>query len=201
MADELNNVQEQEQVSAKALIALTKKSGGNKVLVESMEGYTKGYNIDGVYVTDGINAVIVSLTEQELPFGGASEDLHEGDPLYDVASPSMTSFDGEWRTDFLISFFGYGDGTALVEARKVGWLPSGGELSLLSANREAVNGKLEAAGGTPLGEGAYWSSQKFSNERMWSCMMGENKFTLNYGCITALAVRPVKSAEGYSEAK
>lgn len=185
----------QEQQEIKVLFALTKKSDGSKILTDSLKNYSKGYDIDGICV----GGIIVSLSEYQLPFGGTSVDLEEGDPLYDIASPSMDNMDGEWRTAFLIDFFKYGEGTALVEAAKEGWLPSGGEMSLIGANKEAINEKIAQAKGTALGDAAYWTSQKFSNERMWSYVMGENKFTLNNGCVDALAVRVVKSAEGYEE--
>lgn len=198
MAEELTNIQEQTQTS-KALIALTKKSGGNKILVESMQGYTSGYNVDGIYVTDGNHAVILSLTEMSLPFGGTSVDLTPSDELYNVASPSMSTFDGEWRTDFLIGFFNPTEDTALIEAKKFGWLPSGGEMALIASQKEAINTLLETVDGTQLSDGDYWTSQKFSNERIWSCKMEDGKFTLNNGNVSVLAVRPVKSANGYEK--
>ena len=196
---ELENVQEQPQVESKALIALTKNKGKQKILAPSMEGYESGYTVDGIYVSDGTNSFIISLNEMSLPFGGNSVDLKPGDPLYDVASPSMSTFDGEWRTDFLIGFLDAQEGTALVEAKKQGWLPSGGELSLAASLKDNVNNLLEAVGGTPLSDNYYWTSQKFSNDRMWSCDMEEGKFTLNNGNVDELCVRPIKSAEGYSE--
>ena len=195
MAEGSNNVQEQ----GKVLIALTNNKGKNKILVPSMDGYESGYTVDGIYVTDGINAIIVGLTEQQLPYGIDSEDLKDGDPLYDVASPSMSNFDGEWRTDFLIGFLGVGEGTALVEAKKDGWLPSGGEMSLIASKKEKINALLEAVGGTLLSDDDYWTSQKFSNERVWSCMMESGNFTLNNGGVDSLNVRPVKSAADYAE--
>lgn len=196
---ELENVQEQQVSPAKALIALTKNRGKSKILVPSMEGYGSGYTIDGIYVTDGKNAIIISQNEMSLPFGGTSEDLEDGHPLYNVASPSMSGFDGEWRTDFLIGFFNPEEGTALTEARKTGWLPSGGEMALIRSLKEDINELLAAVGGTPLSDDCYWTSQKFSNERMWSMDMTDGIFTLNNGNVSSLAVRPVKSAGGYSE--
>ena len=95
MAEEILYPQEQEQQdAAKVLIALTKKQGGKKILVPSLEGYETGYNVDGIYVSDGIHAVILSLTESQHPWGGNSVDLAEGDPLYDAGCNSLQSFDG-----------------------------------------------------------------------------------------------------------
>lgn len=199
MAEELVNVQEQPTEAAKVLIALTKNKGKKKLLVGSMEGYETGYTVDGIYVTDGTHAVIIAIDEQSLTFGGESQDLQPGDELYDVASPSMSSFDGDWRTDFLISFMNPEEGTALPEAKKLGWLPSGGEMALVASKKVEVNALLEAVGGTELSDDYYWTSQKFSNDRMWSCDMADGKFTLNNGCASSLAVRPVKSAAGYDE--
>ena len=201
MAEELTNVQEQPTEVSKVLIALTKNKGKQKILVPSMEGYETGYTIDGIYVSDGAHAVILSVDEQSLPFGGESVDLRPGDELYDVTSPSMSSFDGDWRTDFLISFMNPEAGTALVEAKKQGWLPSGGEMTLVASKKDEVNALLEAVGGVVLSDDYYWTSQKFSNDRMWSCDMADGKFTLNNGCVSSLAVRPVKSAAGYAEAE
>lgn len=201
MAEELTNVQEQPAEAAKVLIALTRNKGKQKILVPSMEGYEVGYTVDGIYVSDGTHAVIISVDEQTLPFGGKSEDLQPGDELYDVASPSMSSFDGEWRTDFLIGFMHPEDGTALVEAKKQGWLPAGGEMALVASNKSEVNALLEAVGGSVLSDGYYWTSQKFSNDRMWSCDMADGTFTLNNGCVSSLAVRSLKSAKGYIEAE
>ena len=218
MAEELENVQGQEQEippvenenaggvqdepvpeTPTVFIALTKNKGKKKILVGSMEGYETGYTVDGIYVTDGTHAIIIAIDEQTLPFGGSSEDLQPGDELYDVASPSMSSFDGAWRTDFLMSFMNPAEGTALPEAKKQGWLPSGGEMALIAAKKEEVNMLLEAVGGTVLSDDYYWTSQKFSNDRMWSCDMADGKFTLNNGNTSSLAVRPVKSAAGYAE--
>ena len=201
MAEELTNVQEQPAEAAKVLIALTRNKGKQKILVPSMEGYEEGYTTDGIYVSDGTHAVIISVDEQALPFGGESEDLQPGDELYNVSSPSMSSFDGEWRTDFLIGFMHPEDGTALVEAKKQGWLPSGGEMALIASQKQKVNELLEAVGGTVLSDDYYWTSQKFSNERMWSCDMADGSFTLNNGCVSSLAVRSLKSADGYAEAE
>ena len=190
---------EPEPVKPTVFIALTKNRGKSKLLVTSMAGYETGYTVDGIYVTNGTDSIILSLTEQRLAFGGDSVDLVEGDPLYNVASPSMSNFDGEWRTDFLIGFLNPAEGTALVEAKKDGWLASGGEMALIASLKDDVNALLEAVGGTQLSDDYYWTSQKFSNERMWSMDMADGKFTLNNGCVSSLAVRPVKSAEGYAE--
>lgn len=190
-------IPEPESVPEIPTVYLALSKGKKKALALSMEGYDE-YKVDGIYVTNGSNAIILSLNEQALPFGGDSEDLEEGDPLYDVASPSMSNFDGEWRTDFLINFFSPANGTALVEAKKEGWLPSGGELALIASKKEKVNELLEMVEGTPLSNDFYWTSQKFSNERMWSMDMTDGKFTLNNGCVDSLAVRAVKSADGYA---
>lgn len=190
---------EPEPAKPTVFIALTKNRGKQKILVTSMEGYESGYTVDGIYVTNGTDVILISLAEMQLAFGGDSVDLAPGDPLYNVSSPSMSNFDGDWRTDFLIGFFNPVDGTALVEAKKFGWLPSGGEMALIASKKEDVNAMLEAAGGTLLSDDYYWTSQKFSNDRMWSCDMVDGKFTLNNGCVDALCVRPVKSADGYAE--
>ena len=74
-------------------------------------------------------------------------------------------------------------------------------MTLVASKKDEVNALLEAVGGVVLSDDYYWTSQKFSNDRMWSCDMADGKFTLNNGCVSSLAVRPVKSAEGYAEAE
>ena len=200
MAEEILYPQEQEQQdAAKVLIALTKKQGGKKILVPSLEGYETGYNVDGIYVSDGIHAVILSLTESQHPWGGNSVDLAEGDPLYDAGCNSLQSFDGEWLTDFLIKMMHLTEGTAMVEAKKEGWLPAGGELTMIMANKDEVNSLLEIVGGEQLNSEHYWTSSKFSDERAYSYDMERGLFNLRKGNVNALAVRPVKSSAGYVE--
>ena len=67
--------------------------------------------------------------------------------------------------------------------------------------RDASDDVIRSVGGVVLSDDYYWTSQKFSNDRMWSCDMADGKFTLNNGCVSSLAVRPVKSAAGYAEAE
>ncbi len=196
----MNEIVNEQSVAKKAMIALTKKSNGEKLLVDSMADYASGYVVNGIYVTDGVNSLILSLGEESLPFGGSdSIDLVEGDELYNVPSPSMISFDGEWRSDFLADFYKLTNGSAIVEAKSFGWLPCGGEMALISSLKAEINTLLEEVNGTPLSDAYYWTSQKFSNERMWSCNMADGKFSLNSGNVSSLLVRPVKSANGYSE--
>lgn len=148
----------------------------------------EGWTVDGVAVDDGTHALVVSLNEVDAPFGCVeSQDEETG-----VESPSMSDFDGEARTAFLIEFYGAEDG-ALIEAKKYGWLPSGGELAFIYANKSAINEKLEVAGGDLLSDADYWTSQKFSNERIWSMNMESGVFGVDRGCVSELKVRSVKS--------
>ena len=140
--------------------------------------------------TDGQILLVVAPNETELPFGGnESEDLEE-----DVASPSMTDMDGEQRSAFLLDFYHREQkGVPTLEACKdFGWLPSGGEMALIFANKAAINEKLEAIGGTPIGDGKYWTSTRFSNDRMWHCDMSNGHFGISIGTASAAAVRAVK---------
>ena len=123
-----------------------------------------------------------------------SEKAHKEEPL-----SIMTEYDGKSRTEYIISRYGYGDGTAAFEAMKYGWLPSGGEMALLKANADTVNEKMVLVGGTLVGQDAYWTSQLFNNDYVWSLDMAEGMFGRWRGQVDVLKVRPVKSIEGYSE--
>ena len=147
---------------------------------------------DGVALVDGDGQtlLIVALNEAQLAFGGEqSQDLEE-----DVASPSMTELDGQQRSSFLIDFYGIEEKTipALDACTDFGWLPSGGEMALIYANKDAINEQLETLGGTPLGDGKYWTSQRFSNDRMWSIDMSTGTFGIALGTASVAGVRAVK---------
>lgn len=192
----LDNIQDQQTV-AKVLIALTKNRGKQKILVSSMEGYETGYTINGIGIMEGEKGILLSLSEQILPFGGISQDIPEGDKRRNITS-QMSDFDGQQRTDFIISHYELENGAA-VEAKKFGWLPSGGEMSFVYDHKDEVNALLEAVGGDPLSEDLYWTSQMFSNEYPWHMSMIDGKFAMYLGRENELAVRPVASLEGYTE--
>lgn len=201
MAENINNIEgmEQNEVSeVKVLIALTKNRGGKKLLVPSMEGYTTGYKVDGVAVIEGENSVLVTLTELSAQYGGTSEDLPLDSKMREAMSPAMTEYDGQDRTDYIIGRYGFTDG-AVVEAKKKGWLPSGGEMALVGRNKDAVNALLEAVGGALLTDDNYWTSQMFSNDYPWFMTMETVEFAMWKGQVNELRVRPVKSVEGYEE--
>lgn len=147
---------------------------------------------DGVALIDGEGQtlLIVALNESQLAFGGEeSQNLEE-----DVASPSMTGMDGEQRSAFLIDFYHARkkEVPALDACAEYGWLPSGGEMSLIYANKMAINEVLESLGGTAIGDGRYWTSQRFSNYRMWSCDMSNGTFGIALGTASVAGVRAVK---------
>lgn len=147
---------------------------------------------DGVALIDGDGQtlLIVALNETQLAFGGdESQDLEE-----DVASPSMTGLDGQQRSTFLIDFYGREKKKvpALDACAEFGWLPSGGEMALIFANKTAINEMIESLGGTPIGDGRYWTSQRFSNERMWSIDMSDGTFGIALGTASVAGVRAVK---------
>jgi len=147
---------------------------------------------DGVALIDGDGQtlLIVALNESKLAFGGdESQDLEE-----DVASPSMSGLDGQQRSAFLIDFYGREEKEvpALAACAEFGWLPSGGEMALIFANKTAINEQLEALGGTVIGDGRYWTSQRFSNDRMWSCNMSNGTFGIALGTKSVAGVRAVK---------
>ena len=147
---------------------------------------------DGVALIDGDGQtlLIVALNETQLAFGGdESQGLEE-----DVASPSMTGLDGQQRSAFLIDFYGREKKAvpALDACAEFGWLPSGGEMALIFANKTAINEMIESLGGTPIGDGRYWTSQRFSNERMWSINMSDGTFGISLGTASVAGVRAVK---------
>lgn len=185
-------VEENETVSA--------QDGGISCMVSQVkDGETKladtldeGWEADGVAIVDGggETLLVVALDESELAFGGdESEDLEE-----DIPSPGMTSMDGEQRSAFLLDFYGREEKAvpALDACTAFGWLPSGGEMALIFAHKEAVNAKLTELGGTPISDGKYWTSQRFSNDRMWHCDMSSGQFGIALGTKSVAGVRAVK---------
>lgn len=185
-------VEENETVSA--------QDGGISCMVSQVkDGETKladtldeGWEADGVAIVDGggETLLVVALDESELAFGGdESEDLEE-----DIPSPGMTSMDGEQRSAFLLDFYGREEKAvpALDACTAFGWLPSGGEMALIFAHKEAVNAKLTELGGTPIGDWKYWTSQRFSNDRMWHCDMSNGQFGIALGTKSVAGVRAVK---------
>ena len=185
-------VEENESVSA--------QDGGISCMVSQVkDGETKladtldeGWDADGVAIVDSVGEtlLVVAIGESELAFGGdESEDLEE-----DIPSPGMTSMDGEQRSAFLLDFYGREEKAvpALDACTAFGWLPSGGEMALIFANKEDVNAKLTELGGTPISDGKYWTSQRFSNDRMWHCDMSSGQFGIALGTKSVAGVRAVK---------
>lgn len=186
--------QEAEQTAADGA-----QDGGIRYMVSQVkDGETKvaetldeGWEADGVAIVSGDETLlVVALTEQQTAFGGEeSEDLEE-----DIPSPGMTSMDGEQRSAFLLEFYQREDKAvpALDACKDFGWLPSGGEMALIFANKDAVNAKIAELGGTAIGDGKYWTSQRFSNERMWHCDMSSGQFGIALGTKSVAGVRAVK---------
>ena len=197
MAEEMNEGMTTLKKHAKVKIALT-STNGSKILVDSIEGYKKGYNVDGIAVIDGKHAIMLSLTESAETFGKQTEDLPDTDERYQAVC-SMSDYQGNKKTDFVIGFFGLGEGTAPVVAKSFGWLPDSGEIGLIANNREAINVLLEEVGATPVGEGKYWTSVKYSKRYIWHCDMEAKELRMYKGMASLLKVRPVKSVEGYTE--
>lgn len=185
-------VEENETVSAQdggIICMVSQVKDGETKLADTLDD---GWEADGVAIVDGggETLLVVALGESELAFGGdESEDLEE-----DVASPGMTSMDGEMRSAFLLDFYGREEKAvpALDACTAFGWLPSGGEMALIFAHKEAVNAKLTEIGGTPISDGKYWTSQRFSNERMWHCDMSNGQFGIALGTKSVAGVRAVK---------
>ena len=115
------------------------KDGESKVA----ETLDEGWEADGVAIVEGCQTLlIVALNESQLAFGGdESQNLEE-----DVASPSMSGLDGQQRSAFLIEFYGREEKQvpALAACAEYGWLPSGGEMALIFANKSAINDALDS---------------------------------------------------------
>lgn len=169
-------------------IMVSQTKDGESKVAETLD---EGWKADGVAIVDGSETLlVVALNESQLAFGGdESQDLEE-----DVASPSMTGLDGQQRSAFLIEFYQREEKAvpALSACAEYGWLPSGGEMALIFANKAAINTKIEAIGGATIGDGNYWTSQRFSNDRMWHCYMNDGTFGIAIGTKSVAAVRPVK---------
>ena len=178
--------EETQDASIRCLVSQV-KDGESKVA----ETLDDGWTADGVALVDGDDTLlVVDLNESQLAFGGdESADLEE-----DVASPSMTGLDGQQRSAFLIEFYKREEKAvpALSACAEYGWLPSGGEMALIFANKDAINAVIETLGGDTLGDGKYWTSQRFSNDRMWSCNMADGTFGIALGTASVTAVRAVK---------
>lgn len=171
-----------------SIMVLQTKDSESKVAEILDDGWEAG----GVALVEsnGETLLVVALNESQLKFGGdESQDLDE-----DVASPSMAGLDGEQRSAFLIAFYQRKEKEvpALSACAKYGWLPSGGEMALIFANKDAINAMLETLGGDTLGDGKYWTSQRFSNDRMWSCNMSDGTFGIALSTASVAAVRAVK---------
>lgn len=189
-----NEPQEAEQTAADG----AQDSGIRCMVSQVKDGETKvsetlddGWDADGVAIVSGEETLlVVALTEQQTTFGGdESDDLEE-----DIPSPGMTSMDGEQRSAFLLDFYQREEKAvpALDACKNFGWLPSGGEMALIFANKDAVNAKMEELGGTPIGDDKYWTSQRFANDRMWHCDMSNGQFGIALGTKSVAGVRAVK---------
>ena len=185
--ENVGQVAEETQGAGIRFLVSQVKDGESKVA----ETLDDGWTADGVALVDGDETLlVVALNESQLSFGGdESQDLEE-----DVASPSMTGLDGQQRSAFLIEFYQREEKAvpALSACAEYGWLPSGGEMALIFANKDAINSVLETLGGDTLGNGKYWTSQRFSNDRMWSCNMADGTFGIALGTASVAAVRAVK---------
>ena len=193
MNQELQDIQEQEKVETKILYAISKEE--DKLLVESLDSY-QDYSVDGIAIIEGENGIICSLSEGQYAIGD-TEDLPEGDKGRDIPSPSMTDFDGKLRTEFLKEM--HGNNPAIEYAEAYGWIPAGGELDLIIKNKEAVEEKINAVGGSVLAGENYWTSNQFNNEHIWSLNVAESKYEMWHGKKNQFSVRPVKAIKGYRE--
>ena len=197
--EEIQNPEEEQLENVGQEVEETQDSGTRCLVYQVKDGETKvaetlddGWDAEGIALVDSNDEtlLVVALTELQLTFGGEnSEDLEE-----DIASPSMTSMDGAQRSAFLLAFYQIAEMNvpALEESSVFGWLPSGGEMALIYANKNAINEKIEAIGGDTIGDGKYWTSQRFSNDRMWSCNMADGTFGIALGTASVAGVRPVK---------
>lgn len=181
--------------TTKVKLALSK--GEERILADNMEG-KDGYTVDGIAIYDEAHAILMSLGEETATYGRDSGDLPEGDARRD-ASCSMTDFEGDSKTDFVIDYFHLSEGCAPVMAKAFGWLPDSGEIGFIAENKEKINELLALVNGTPVSDGLYWTSVKYSKDYVWHCNMEEKVLRMYKGMSQSLAVRPVKALEGYTE--
>lgn len=194
MEEQTINAQEQalETQEAPQVLKIAVSTKRTKKLVDSLDEMSGEYNVDGIAVITPEAAFIIPLTEGQYPYGGDSLDLPEND-----VTTSNTELNGEERTDYLIAHMKLGEGTACVEAKKNGWLPSVGEWGIIKGNLAAINEKMAEAGGTPI-SGQYWTSSLFSEQYAWH--LDTDKGTRMYrGMATMLNVRSIFPADGYKE--
>ena len=178
------------------MLALTKKRGGKKVLAPSMEGYETGYNIDGIYIKVDEVSRIFALKDMAVGYGIDTADLPETDSNYGKIIATMDGMDGEENTQCIIDIYQLTSGAA-VSAKEYGWLPSGGEMSMLKDNKEAVNALLEAAGGDVIGNAKYWLSLRRNASYPWFYDGAEDGFGSWKGGSSQLLVRPCMYADAY----
>ena len=189
VVEQLENVGQEVVESGGIRCWVSQVKDGESKVAETLDD---GWTADGVAIVDDNNVtlLVVALNESQLAFGGdESQNLEE-----DVASPSMTGLDGEQRSAFLLEFYQREEKVvpALDACTAFGWLPSGGEMAMIYSNKDSINEKMEALGGTVLGDGRYWTSQRFSNDRMWSCNMSDGTFGIALGTASVAGVRAVK---------
>lgn len=190
----------------KVLIGLSKKSDSSKVAVtaEEYDSIDKGsYVTEGVIIRNDDVDLLFSPNEVDAIMGEGPADIPETDKRR-KGQPSQingTEYDGEERTAIQLELHpeAKGDGCAICEAIKFGWLPSYGEMTLLYKNKDVFNefaGKAEIA---PLSDAEYWTSTQFSDDYMWSVDFANNIAEFWRSKSSTMKVRPCKNANDYQE--
>ena len=207
MAEELNMQQMETVDQTKVLIAIHKKTGGDKLAVtgEQFGGYDKRtWAADAVIIRNEETGVdlLVALTGAARAFGTGPEDIPASDSRRkNFSSPQMSTLDGEYRTNYLFGSHeeGISDDCALCYCRDLGmFLPSGGEMQQVADHLEDVNALLETAGGTPV-SGLHWTSTMQSVDYPWHMDVDGNSFGFWLSKTNALNVRPMGDASAYQE--
>ena len=163
------------------------------------------YAVDGIIIrNEEMEAdLLYAPYEVDAIFGEGPEDIPETDKRRKNANPNpiFRDLDGEERTAWQLNYHHdtHEAGCAICEAVKFGWLPSGGEMNLLSQYLEDFNAKAELCGAEPVGENMYWLSTQYSEEYMWAMDMAKKTFEFWHSKATTMKVRPVKSASDYIE--
>lgn len=191
LQEQTQDAQEASQ-EAPSVVKIAVSVKGEKTLVDTLDGIGKDAHVDGIAIMDPMATIIISLTEEQLPFGGESADAPENS-----ATTSNDELNGEERTDYLIAHMHLTEGTACVEAKKAGWLPSVGEWRVIMSHIAAVNEKLNEVGGAAI-SGLYWTSSLFSEQYAWN-LDTDKGFRMNSGMSSVLSVRSIFSADGYVE--
>ena len=143
---------------------------------------------------------LVDNTEEKHKFNDGYVDIPETDKRRkNYTNPVMADLNGEWMTDFLMEYHEYHDDCALCFCNdRGGWLPSGGEMSVIYKYKDEINRMMSKASGKEV-SGTYWTSTQYANGYQWFVDMEKLEFGFWLAGRNILNVRAVKDASEYQE--